>query len=175
MRRVARHLFPRCSAVSLLLCVAVCVLWMRSFEVTDDIVYTRGEVGQIGLGSAKGRITLCIIQSRKPAGFRSKHDGFSYTDKTSWTIAHTFLPRVATPFQVAGFQVKRVTLPETQLDWVIAPLWSVVVLTAVPPAIQLGRWKRRRRYRKENRCLTCGYDLRASPERCPECGAAIVA
>src|SRR5688500_3518894 len=32
MRRLARWLFTLCSALSLLLCVAVCVLWVRSYS-----------------------------------------------------------------------------------------------------------------------------------------------
>jgi hypothetical protein len=44
----------------------------------------------------------------------------------------------------------------------------------VPLAIFLG-WifSARRRPARKGYCTVCGYDLRASPERCPECGTSI--
>ena len=55
------------------------------------------------------------------------------------------------------------------------PLWPVVAVTAVLPAFRFRKAWRRHRRRKRGLCLTCGYDLRASSERCPECGTPIPA
>ena len=47
-------------------------------------------------------------------------------------------------------------------------------VTAAYPAWRLARFIRERRRNRVGCCPTCGYDLRASPERCPECGAVSV-
>ena len=52
------------------------------------------------------------------------------------------------------------------------PHWLLMAVLSVPFLLSFrGPWRRCRR-RKLGLCLACGYDLRASPDRCPECGMA---
>ncbi len=52
------------------------------------------------------------------------------------------------------------------------PHWFVMLCSGVLPAMWM--WRRGRRRRPGHpMCPTCGYDLVASPESCPECGETI--
>ena len=52
-----------------------------------------------------------------------------------------------------------------------APYWAIAGLAALPPVLVLVRRRRTLRRLRFGRCTRCGYDLRATPGRCPECGA----
>jgi hypothetical protein len=77
-----------------------------------------------------------------------------------------------------GFGSKQV-MPRTHLgqtmqerDWV-APVWPAGVALAVLPVAWIVQAARRKRRNRLGFCRTCGYDLRASPDRCPECGTSV--
>src|SRR5688572_14037549 len=50
------------------------------------------------------------------------------------------------------------------------PYWLLCLATLIAPSRWLWTWRRARTAVRQNRCANCGYDLRASAERCPECG-----
>jgi hypothetical protein len=56
---------------------------------------------------------------------------------------------------------------------VLCPTWAVIAVLLLP----MGLWAiiiwRQRKKAAAGHCAGCGYDLRASPERCPECGRAV--
>ena len=61
------------------------------------------------------------------------------------------------------------------LDLIFSPgnwvtLWVIVSWFGFG-AILLQQIERRRPMYKPGTCQVCGYDLRATPQRCPECGA----
>ena len=59
------------------------------------------------------------------------------------------------------------------LERIIVPGWSLLLVMAALSACWLiFSWRRWRRTMRQIRgqCQGCGYDMRATPDRCPECG-----
>jgi hypothetical protein len=90
---------------------------------------------------------------------------------------------VAPVFAVAmiwwAVQVVSENGPNRARSYVIAAVWTVPCLIwLVRYYLSLrrryvavkDRWRRIRRLKAHTRCVKCGYDLRATPTRCPECG-----
>lgn len=72
-----------------------------------------------------------------------------------------------------GFATHQFAASGRQDHTLAIPMWFPSVMLAVPVALTVMKALRLRRRLKLRLCLTCGYDLRASTDCCPECGTAI--
>jgi hypothetical protein len=168
--RVRRWLFNLAAAVSVLLCVATCVLWVRSYFIADTLAATAWrddrQCATDAIYSIKGVVVL--YQFTTPLGQvpTTADSGLQWVHQPASRMKSQPL---SLPFWIALGDGK------TPLRWRVRfSYWLILLLTALSPAVWI--WRRIRVVRRRRRiergcCPSCGYDLRASPDRCPECGA----
>jgi hypothetical protein len=176
-----RRLLNLLTAPSVLLFLAVVVLWVRSYWVSDNA----GRVGQtkvIVISSAVGSLDLGVTgadpENEQPGPRPYYFYNAGRFGRSPGVIDARRLFRFDGRISKSGF------------GWIVVPHWLPALVLAVPPALAL--WERRASWwasshfrfrmgplvviwlrRKPiplNHCQSCGYDLRATPEKCPECG-----
>ena len=182
LRSMKRRVLNGMTALSLLLCVAVVALWVRTYWVRDRVfseqighVQDRPVFTSWCMEANRGRVCVDFYRNKvttKPPD--QPVPGFD----TRWT-------RLAWPSQPGA-----PAWPGTLGFWfdakadgrgyraraAIMPLWLPAVLFAALPAWRYIRRDRRlARLGRLRLCTQCGYDLRATPDRCPECGTMAVA
>ena len=143
------RLFAIASALSLALLLATAILWAATLHRGVTVARHSSHETNWLLLSGKGKMTF-----------------------TFEPIVH----HVVTPENYG--QVRRLDCTVTWWKWVdrlgvsvmVPHVYPIVLFAILPLAWLPGVTRRGRRHRRAGLCSECGYDLRASAERCPECG-----
>jgi hypothetical protein len=155
--------------VSLLLCAAMVALWGRSYRRFDTVSYARPQrisavlsrVGQVALISTR-KVSLQESREWPDRGFSVQSDP---------VVSPGGLTRKPLGFSASGdMSLSGIDWQGRMVYW-IAPHWFFALILSLPPGVTLLRRVRRRVRLAADRCASCGYDLRATPQCCPECGA----
>lgn len=174
------------SVFSLVLLVTTAAVWCRSYFVEDLFWYRRTEIqnrqanwfaiclgpGYVGFYRTRyqfRRTEATEAFKRHMAGVGFGAEGISHQrpspkDKVDDVggLAH-FRFRFRYPTRAGAPSV--CTHRSAEL-----PYWTVVLLSGILPFRKAFAAARRRKRRKTRCCILCGYDLRGSTGRCPECG-----
>ena len=162
MKRFRRILFNTLTVISLLLALATAGLWVRSASRYEALRYD-GTLGQIGFSSSgySHGLRFVYVESHVNAAapgwtLESREDSSGPSRTTWWK---------------SGFDFKSMPLPGGRASLLIGvPHWLPMAVFGIAPAVRLRQRFRAAYARGELHCPACGYDMRANPARCSECG-----
>lgn len=148
-----RRLLNFVCALSLLLFVATMAEWVPGYWRSHEVywVWSRGfdgHVRSVDLEFSRGVVRISTRRNSGVVGLHSELD----------------LPWIYGTVNRLGFGFDGMAY--------YMPLWFLALPTATPPVVRALGWRRNPR-NSEGMCRRCGYDLRATPDRCPECGTPV--
>ena len=195
MKRFRSGLFQFITILSLLLCVATIVLWVRSTKTWDRYwkVWLLDDSARISSNQwtyEYGREGIRVLHIRMFGKGDSFREFMQITVGLGWV--HEFptdeiernlvdltpqlkMYKCLSPSYISGpgFQYLSAAGDRENFCAMMIRYPLLIVATAIFPGlwiIRLSRSRRLRRREKQRLCPICGYDLRATLDRCPECG-----
>jgi len=186
VRRFLRILFTAITLLSFFIFLTATFFWVRSNYILDDFSYLDSSPEHrssysIAFRSLKGYQLLTWNRRswnraedfERDQEFREEHRGFNYRARESGRSGWFFWDRqrlriafdsIPTHPSLGGAG----TLSGGSISF---PPWFFPGLSAILPLLWLRRRFLRSRRARDGLCSSCGYDMRSTPEQCPECGA----
>ena len=160
MPGVKRRLFNVLAGLSVVLCCLTLLLWIIGYY--RGIGFETTSLNHLRLfGTVRGGFQFVQIIS----------DHSNDNSVPGWFSGEAYGPVMTKTFLGFGW-----TTDERQ-NWrfsaVAIPAYGPAIIFALMPALAIRRAAsryRQARRKAQLRCPSCGYDLRATPDRCPECG-----
>jgi len=167
MKRLLRWLFNITSMLLLLICLAAAVMWIRGYFVGDNWVWYERECPNCynTIRSGRGWMRYGWTDMSMMTGINPPPGHF--TPEPAEAL-YPFSRASAVNYSLPGFRYSRYAGSRALIVDVSYAI--PFAITVVLPSIWLLRYRRQRRRARLGLCGVCGYDLRASPGRCPECG-----
>ena len=171
----------RLTLLAILVALFACA-WLRSYLLIDGIHWTDGQ-RFVSLRSSAGRLNLTETNWRAKTAAPS---GWDLSSTARADPSHLPMwesdPGIYGRWRFLGFEWSNdlspwpsdqtvflsFYLPPYRL--IAVPYWALLALAAAPIVKRLLSAARRRSRLRRGLCPGCGYDLRATPSGCPECG-----
>jgi hypothetical protein len=168
MNRFRRWLFNGCSAFSLALFIATVALyswsldWFHATSFAQHSTVIRSELYAIGWNP--GYLQIWRIGPIPLRGVGPNYDAgmFGWDHGIHYPGIHVVWWSAADRYSVRHL-------------WLLLSVsfWWIAMAASVLPISWMLINLRSRHGRFRAHCIVCGYDLRATPDRCPECGTIV--
>jgi hypothetical protein len=162
--------------VSLGLCLAIAVLWVRSLWA-GDVVFWIGSDHTLSINSERHVVAVSFCDDVQAPSPGWEHATYAVPKRRNAGVWGD-LGRAGQPLALAGLHAAVGRTRPTGFGWrhggrpmyqVYVPYWLLVGVFGWP-MLRVPKVVRSRRRSGRGLCVGCGYDLRATPGRCPECG-----
>jgi hypothetical protein len=163
-----RRLRPVLLAMLMILAVALAILWTRSY-FTYDLAGRAGSY-YTALGSYRGHLLLFYWRDDSVAPSDARWGRTTGPVAEAESVWHEINKTAS--FSMLGFGFVHTDAAGLPIlaNVIFVPDWFAMILIGWPAFQLAAGLLRTRRRRRLGLCLQCGYNLQATPQRCPECG-----
>jgi hypothetical protein len=165
-----RQAFNLLTATSLLACILAIAIWIRTVSGSDTFTILGAPVGN--------KVTLMTFFEEDGRIVFFREQQVRYFGEPRWDYTHLRAPSRSSLDRFPWYSWRHWfsyghSVPGSYHNnyQIVAHLLPLVAFFGALPMLWLFQWRHRYKLRRiGSHCCVCGYDLRATPDRCPECG-----